>query len=73
MEVHLAPEQEVRLHELAEGTGRNPTQLVEEAMDRLLDDLRFRAEVRKGFASLDRGEFLEEDEMQARVDWLLRH
>jgi predicted transcriptional regulator len=60
MEVHLTPEKEAQLQQIATTTGKNATQVVEEAVDRLLDeDARFRAAVRKGFASLDRGEFLE--------------
>jgi predicted transcriptional regulator len=72
MEVHLSPEKEARLEQLASNTGRQPVQVVEEAVDRLLEeDARFRAAVRKGFASLDRGEFIDEDEMAERVARML--
>jgi len=47
--------------------------VVEEAVDRLLDeDARFRAAVRKGFASLDQGSFVDEEEMASRVERMLR-
>jgi predicted transcriptional regulator len=73
MEVQLTPEKEARLHQLAANTGRNPAQVVEEAVDRLLEeDARFREAVRKGFASLDRGDFVDEEEMDARVNRMLR-
>ena len=72
MEVHLSPEKEARLEQLASNTGRQPVQVVEEAVDRLLEeDARFRAGVRKGFASLDRGDFIDEDEMAERVERML--
>ena len=73
MEVYLTPEKEARLRQLASNTGRNAVQVVEEAVDRLLEeDARLRAAVRKGFASLDRGEFVDEKEMAARVERMLR-
>ena len=72
MEVHLSAEKEARLEQLASNTGRQPVQVVEEAVDRLLEeDARFRAAVRKGFASLDRGDFIDEDEMAERVERML--
>ncbi len=72
MEVHLSPEKEARLEQLASNTGREPVQVVEEAVDRLLEeDARFRAAVRKGFASLDRGDFIDENEMAERVERML--
>ena len=73
MEVHLIAEKEAQLQRLASNTGRNPVQVVEEAVDRLLEeDARFRVAVRKGFASLDRGDFIDEEEMAVRVGRMLR-
>jgi predicted transcriptional regulator len=47
--------------------------VVEEAVDRLLeDDARFRAAVREGFAAIDRGQFIEEEEMDARISRMLQ-
>jgi predicted DNA-binding protein len=39
MEVHLSPETESRLQQLAATTGRTPAQLIEETMDGYLKDL----------------------------------
>ena len=73
MEVHLTPEKETQLHQVAAHTGMNTSQLLEEAVDRpLAEDVRFRAAVRKGFTSLQRGDFIEEEEMSSRVGRMLR-
>ena len=37
MELHLAPENEARLHQLAIWAGKDTAQIVEEAVDRLLE------------------------------------
>jgi len=68
MEVQFTPEEEARLARVATQEGVNPTELVKSAALRLLeDDARFRAGVRKGIEQADRGEFIEEEEMDARV------
>lgn len=68
MEVRFTPEEEERLAKIANQEGVNPEELVKDAALRLLeDDVRFRAGVRKGLAQADRGEFIEEEEMDARV------
>jgi predicted transcriptional regulator len=36
------------------------------------EDARFRAAVREGMAQADRGQFIEEDEMDARFEQMLR-
>jgi predicted transcriptional regulator len=46
--------------------------LVKDAALRLLEDARFRAAVRVGIAQADRGEFIEEEEMDARFEEMLR-
>jgi predicted transcriptional regulator len=72
VEVPLSPDKQLRLEQLAVNTGRTPAQILEDALDRVLDeDNRFREAVRKGIASLDRGEFIEEDEMHARIRAML--
>jgi len=38
----------------------------------LQQDARFRAAVREGVAHADRGEFIEEEEMDARLEQMLR-
>ena len=46
--------------------------MVKDAALRLLEqDARFRAAVREGIAQADRGEFIEEEEMEARIERML--
>jgi predicted transcriptional regulator len=73
MEVHFTPEQEAQLARIATNTGTDPVRLVKEAALRLLqEDAGFRAAVREGIAQADRGEFIEEEEMNARLEQMLR-
>jgi len=73
MEVHFTPEQEARLSQTASQAGVDPERLVKDAALRLLErDARFRAAVQKGLEQADRGEFVDEDEMQARLDRMLQ-
>jgi predicted transcriptional regulator len=73
MEVHFTPEQETRLAEIAASTGADAEAVVKEATMRLLDeDARFRAAVLEGKAYADRGEFIEEDDMDARFEQMLQ-
>jgi predicted transcriptional regulator len=74
MEVHFTPEQEAELARLAHHAGKsNAVELLRDAALRLLDeDARFRAAVLEGKAYADRGEFIEEEEMDARFEQMLR-
>ena len=73
MEVHFTPEQEAKLARIATTTGTDAERLVKDAALRLLEeDARFRAAVREGIAQADRGEFIEEEEMDARFEEMLR-
>jgi predicted transcriptional regulator len=73
MEVHFTPEQEEQLSQIASQSGTDVEQLVKEAALRLLqEDTRFRAAVREGVAQADRGEFIDEAEMDARLEQMLR-
>jgi predicted transcriptional regulator len=73
MEVHFTQEQEAWLAQIATKAGTDPAHLVKDAALRLLDDdARYRAAVREGIAQADRGEFIEEEEMDARVEEMLR-
>ncbi|AXC14513.1 hypothetical protein ACPOL_5261 [Acidisarcina polymorpha] len=57
---------------MAEHLGKDPGQLVIDAALRVIDeDNRFRAAVLKGIEQADRGEFVEEDEMNARLERML--
>jgi predicted transcriptional regulator len=72
MEVHFTPEQEAQLEQVAAKEGTDAERLVKDAALRLLEDARFRAAVREGIAQADRGEFIEEEEMDARLEQMLR-
>lgn len=73
MEVRFTAEQEAQLAQIAERSGTDREHLVMAAALRLLEEeTRFRAAVREGVAQADRGEFIEEDEMDARFEQMLR-
>ena len=73
MEVHFTPEQEAQLALMATNAGTDAERLVKEAALRLLEeDAHFRAAVREGIAQADRGEFMEEAEMEVRLEQMLR-
>jgi predicted transcriptional regulator len=73
MELHFTPEQEAQLAEIAIQEGKDAERLVKEAALRLLEeDAHFRAAVREGIAQADRGEFIQEKEMDARLEQMLR-
>jgi predicted transcriptional regulator len=73
MEVHFTPEQEAQLAQIATSSGIAPERLVKDAALRLLqEDAHFRAAVREGIAQADRGEFIDEEEMNARLEQMLR-
>ena len=72
MEVHFTPEQEAQLSQIASNAGTDTERLVKDAALRVLEeDARFRAVVREGIAQADRGEFIEEEEMDARLEQML--
>jgi predicted transcriptional regulator len=73
MEVHLPPTQEAQLTELAVKTGRGTDDLVQEAVARLLSHSEWiKQQVQIGVDQIARGEFIEEDEMDARLERRLR-
>jgi len=73
MEVRISPEQEARLAEIAAKSGTNAPALAKDVLTRFLDDeARFIAAVEKGLAAAERGDFIEEEEMDARVERMLR-
>jgi predicted transcriptional regulator len=74
MEVILTPEQEARLAQIAANAGTAPERLVRDVLVRYLDDeARFLAAVEKGIEAAERGEFVEEEEMDARVERMFKH
>src|SRR5258708_25331652 len=73
MEILLTPEKEAKLNQLAARSGKNTTELVQEAVDRLLDyECWFIQEVEKGLAQAARGELIEHEEVVARIEKRLR-
>lgn len=73
MEVNFTSEQEAQLAQIATKSGTDPQHLVKDAVLRLLQqEAHFRAAVREGIAQADRGEFVEEKEMDARFEQMLR-
>jgi predicted transcriptional regulator len=73
MEVQFTPEQQAQLAQIATKAGTGAEQLVKDAALRLLnEEARFRAAVREGIAQADRGEFIDEEEMDARFEQMLR-
>ena len=71
MELHLTPEQEAQLSSIATHAGKNAEQILQEAVDRLIEeDARFRDAVRRGIASADRGDLLDHEEVVARIEQL---
>jgi predicted transcriptional regulator len=73
MEVHFTPEQETQLSQIANRADTDIEGLIRDAALRLLQqESRFRAAVREGIAQADRGEFIEEEEMDARLEQMLR-
>jgi predicted transcriptional regulator len=68
MEVHFSPEQQAKLTQIAAKAGTAPERLVENVVARYLEEeARFLAAVEKGIAAAERGEFVEEEEMDARL------
>ena len=73
MKVNFTAEQEAQLAQIAISEGTDPEGLVRDAALRLLEeDVRFRAAVEKGIAAADRGEFIEEEEMNARLEAMFK-
>ncbi|HEX4603722.1 MAG TPA: hypothetical protein VH724_06995 [Candidatus Angelobacter sp.] len=69
MEIHLNPEKEALLRELAARTGQDTAQVIQEAVDRLLDhDTWFIQEVEKGQAQAAKGELIDHDEVVSRIE-----
>lgn len=73
MEVRLTPEQEAQLTQIARKAGTAPERLVTNVVARYLDEeARFLAAVEKGIAAADRGEFISEKEMDARLEAMFK-
>lgn len=69
MEIHLTPEKEARLRQVAARNGQDTVQVIQEAVDRLLDhDTWFVQEVEKGQFQAAEGDLVEHDEVVARIE-----
>ena len=69
MEVHLSPDLQAKLAQLASQQGRDSEALVVEAVQRMVNyDEWFIREVEKGILAADRGEFVDHDEVRKRVE-----
>jgi predicted transcriptional regulator len=73
MELQLPERQAAALANLSTRTGRSASELAAEAVDRLLaEENWFDSQVQLGIDQIARGEFLEEEEMDARVARMMR-
>jgi predicted transcriptional regulator len=73
MEIHLVPEVEDKLNRIAARAGRGADQVIQDLVESYVNhDEWFKQEVRKGVASLDRGEFIEHDEVVSQIERIFR-
>jgi len=73
LEVHFTPEQEAKIAEIANSKGTDPENLVKDLLSRCLDEEeQFLTAIERGLAAAERGEFVEESEMDARVERMFR-
>lgn len=73
MEIQLPESQANELASLSARTGRSADELVVDAVDRLLaHEAWFDAQVQLGIDQIARGDYLEEEEMDARVARMMR-
>jgi predicted transcriptional regulator len=73
VEVHFTPEQEAKLTQIANTNGIDAERLVKDAALQLLEeDARFRAAVHEGISQSDQGKLIDEEEMNTRLERMLR-
>jgi predicted transcriptional regulator len=73
MEVHFSPETETRLRAAANQQGKDASQLVEEAVNRLLTyEVDFIRAVEEGRDSAAKGDLIDHDEVVRRIEQTLR-
>ena len=73
MEVPLTAEEELLLSEIAAREGIEPQTLAKDAVLRLLEeDAQIRAGIRRGIEQADRGELIEQAEMDERFKKMLK-
>ena len=72
MDVHLSPDKQARLQQIGTRVGKNAEQMVEEAVDRMLEyEEHFVAAVEAGRASARRGDLLDHDDVAERIERIL--
>jgi predicted transcriptional regulator len=72
MEVHLTPELQARIEQLAAEQGRDAESLVREAVERMVSyDKWFVEQVEKGLGEVERGELLTHEEVGSQLEKLL--
>jgi predicted transcriptional regulator len=73
MEVQFTPEQQAQIAQIASRFGTRAELFVTNVVARYLDEeARFLAAVEKGIAAADCGEFIEEEEMDARLEAMFK-
>jgi predicted transcriptional regulator len=73
MEVHLTPEQQAKLARLANNAGTEPERIASDIVAHYLEEEdRFLAAVERGLAAAERGDFLEEEDMDARLEAMFK-
>lgn len=73
MQLNLTPEQEAQLSRLASDQGMNAEDLAKDVLLRLIEhNERYLAAVQVGIDQADRGEFIAHEEVQERINRLLR-
>ena len=71
--MRFSPEQQAQLAEIATKAGTDPERVVANLVARYLDEeARFLAAVENGIAAAERGEFIEEEEMDARLEAMFK-
>jgi len=69
MEVHLNPDLQAKLAQLASQLGRKSEELVVDAVERMVNyDQWFMREVEKGISAADGGELVDHDKVKALID-----
>jgi predicted transcriptional regulator len=73
MEVHLQPEKEAQLAEIAAQRGLKTDELAQQVLSHYLeDDSRFIQAVNIGLAAAERGDFVEHEEVGKKLKQILR-
>jgi predicted transcriptional regulator len=73
MELHLTSQQQQQLAEMAAKAGTNSERMAADVVGRYLEEeALFLAAVAEGISAAERGDFIEEEEMDARFEAMLK-